>query len=214
MTENEAIQFLDNIKHEEAGRAIGKDGFYAELMGYHVEALNMAIKALETIPKYKDAYNKGWDDGAKATYEHLKMCKEEQEPCNDAISRQAVLDLLFNAYIKTELTSIGYASKEYAELCVDELNELPTVNPQYTDDEIQKIQDLEQAEIQKAYELGKPETGHWIDTDEWRETVDGFEQWGYFRKCSKCGYVFKFLEIDNYCPNCGCRMVGPQESEG
>ena len=50
-------------------------------------------------------------------------------------------------------------------------------------------------------------TGHWIDTDEWRETVDGFEQWGYFRKCSKCGYVFKFLEIDNYCPNCGARMV-------
>ena len=49
-------------------------------------------------------------------------------------------------------------------------------------------------------------SGEWIDTDEWCETVDGFEQWGYFRKCSKCGYVFKFLEIDNYCPNCGARM--------
>jgi tRNA G26 N,N-dimethylase Trm1 len=52
----------------------------------------------------------------------------------------------------------------------------------------------------------EPRKGHWIDTDEWRETVDGFEQWGYFRKCSKCGYVFKFLEIDNYCPNCGAKM--------
>lgn len=49
MTREEAIQFLDNMKHEEAGRAIGKDGFYAELMGYHVEALNMAIKALERM---------------------------------------------------------------------------------------------------------------------------------------------------------------------
>ena len=49
-------------------------------------------------------------------------------------------------------------------------------------------------------------TGEWIDTDEWHETVDGFEQWGYFRKCSKCGYVFKFLESDNYCPNCGVKM--------
>ena len=49
---------------------------------------------------------------------------------DDLISRQAVLDLLFNSYIKTELTSIGDASKEYAELCVDELNELPSVNPQ------------------------------------------------------------------------------------
>ena len=38
------------------------------------------IKVLSDIPKYKDAYGKGWDDGAKATYEHLKMCEEEQEP--------------------------------------------------------------------------------------------------------------------------------------
>ena len=37
------------------------------------------IKVLSDHPKYKDAYNKGWDDGAKATYEHLKMCEEEQE---------------------------------------------------------------------------------------------------------------------------------------
>ena len=51
MTSHEAIQFLDNMKHEEAGRAIGKDGFYADLMGYHVQALNMAIKALEQEPK-------------------------------------------------------------------------------------------------------------------------------------------------------------------
>lgn len=38
------------------------------------------IKVLSDIPKYKDAYNKGWEDGAKASYEHLKMCEEEQEP--------------------------------------------------------------------------------------------------------------------------------------
>ena len=44
------------------------------------EAHYMSIKALKTISKYKNAYNKGWDDGAKATYEHLKMCEEEQEP--------------------------------------------------------------------------------------------------------------------------------------
>lgn len=67
MTENEAIQFLDNIKHAEVGRAIGKDGFYAELMGYHVEALNMAIKALEQKPcntdtcKVVKAYMNEWD---------------------------------------------------------------------------------------------------------------------------------------------------------
>lgn len=47
MNRDEAIQFLDNMKHAEAGRGIGKEGFYAELLGYHIQALNMAIKALE-----------------------------------------------------------------------------------------------------------------------------------------------------------------------
>ena len=31
------------------------------------EAVSLAIKALETIPKYKDAYNKGYEAGVKAT---------------------------------------------------------------------------------------------------------------------------------------------------
>lgn len=65
MTREEAIQFLDNMKHEEAGRAIGKDGFYAELMSYHVQALSMAIQALT------------------------------QEPCDDAISRKTLLTNLY-----------------------------------------------------------------------------------------------------------------------
>ena len=72
MTREEAIQFLDNMKHEEAGRAIGKDGFYADLMGYHVQALNMAIKALE----------------------HPERNVVAVVPCGDTISRQAVLDEL------------------------------------------------------------------------------------------------------------------------
>ena len=63
MTNAEAIQFLDNIKHAEAGRAIGSEGFYAELLGYHIQALNMAIKALK------------------------------QQTCEDAVSRKAVLGL-------------------------------------------------------------------------------------------------------------------------
>ena len=73
MTREEAIQFLDNMKHEEAGRAIGKDGFYAELMGYHVEALNMAIKALEVADL--DGYSSRlW----KAAYERGKADAEQR----------------------------------------------------------------------------------------------------------------------------------------
>lgn len=50
MTNKEAIEFLKNISSEEAGRCIGNEGtFFAELMQYHVEALHLAIKALETV---------------------------------------------------------------------------------------------------------------------------------------------------------------------
>ena len=94
----------------------------------------------------------------------------------DLISRQAVLDLLFNSYIKTELTSIGYASKEYAELCVDELNELPSVNPQ------------------------EPKTGHWkrISMDLYVQHATAYYQ------CSECGE--KVIGEHNYCQFCGARM--------
>ena len=47
MTNHEAIEFLKNMIGEESGRAIGKDGFFAELMGYHVQALKKGIAALE-----------------------------------------------------------------------------------------------------------------------------------------------------------------------
>lgn len=67
------------------------------------------------------------------------------------------------------------------------------------------------------YELTHPKiktrywkTGHWIkmfltDTGD----IDG--------QCSECGFIHKFIDGHtaqyNYCPNCGCRMVEPQESE-
>lgn len=56
----------------------------------------------------------------------------------------------------------------------------------------------------------EPKTGHWID--------DGFYAEGHSHKafhCSKCGHnVLGFKEdLSNYCPNCGARMIEPQESE-
>ena len=47
----------------------------------------------------------------------------------------------------------------------------------------------------------QPKTGRWINTDE------GFSPC----KCSECKTVE--LKKSNYCPNCGCCMVEPQESE-
>ena len=46
-------------------------------------------------------------------------------------------------------------------------------------------------------------TGHWI-------RMKAYEKWG----CSECHTVFRFtFKEHDYCPNCGAKMVEPQESE-
>ena len=77
----------------------------------------------------------------------------EQEPCDDAISRQAVLNEIYNT---------DGISNIYFHLA-DKIIALPLVKPQYTDAEIQKMQNLESAEIQKAYEIGKAEGSEVLD---------------------------------------------------
>lgn len=54
----------------------------------------------------------------------------------------------------------------------------------------------------KAIPSAEPKTGHWIDRD-----VYDADRW----KCSECGRTEPYKE--NYCPNCGCRMVDEQERE-
>ena len=87
MTNEEAKQFLDNMKREEAGRGIGAEGFYAELIGYHIQALNMAIKALEHEQALGEAFNiallygkeKGMEAIDKALYQMGMDGIKEQE---------------------------------------------------------------------------------------------------------------------------------------
>jgi Pyruvate/2-oxoacid:ferredoxin oxidoreductase delta subunit len=67
----------------------------------------------------------------------------------DLISRQAVCNIIDD--IRDCISVEGYWA------ILERLKKLPSVKPQYTENEIQKMQDLEQAEIEKAYELGKAE---------------------------------------------------------
>lgn len=57
----------------------------------------------------------------------------------------------------------------------------------------------------------EPKTGHWIGIDE--EPHEDYE-------CNRCGYVVSTYTANiephteyKYCPNCGARMIEPQESE-
>jgi hypothetical protein len=77
----------------------------------------------------------------------------EQQTCEDAVSRQAVLDAIFSKPCWHGSDGSYYHSDDIREA----INALPSVTPKFTDAEIQKMQELEQALLDKAYELGKAE---------------------------------------------------------
>ena len=107
----------------------------------------------------EQAYMQGYEDASK---------KYRQEPCEDAISRQAVQD-----YIAKYLSQYLYEDVRQAVETIDTyIGDMPSVNPQ------------------------EQKTGHWKHD-----------------KCDVCGASRPPL-LDNYCPNCGAKMVEPQaESE-
>ena len=172
----------------------------------------------------------------------------EQEPCEDAISRQAAQD-----YIAKYLSQYLYNDVREAVEAIDEyIGELPPVTQKpetvtefadrcrecgakygkllkqepcedcisrqiisdYVESHIQEINtgygDLNEHTnrilrmIMKYIDklppakLQEPKTGHWINNQNGTYT------------CDKCGGKHS---RSNYCPNCGCRMVDPQESE-
>ena len=64
----------------------------------------------------------------------------------------------------------------------------------------------------KAISSAEPRTGHWVKTP---KAVMGE---GYMWYCNKCKYQVyqdssKSYPSEKFCPDCGCRMVEPQESE-
>ena len=117
-----------------------------------------------------------------------KKCNEifealGQEPCEDAIDRAEAM---------TEIMMFaGNVKSDEEDIyikvsdAVQLLRELPSVNPQ------------------------EPKTGRWIINEDEENTVHGH--------CSVCGWKAHYYEDDiigmPYCPNCGAKMVEPQESE-
>jgi len=109
------------------------------------------------------------------------------KPCEDAISRQAAISTI------REMEEWHTGDAFNADRVLKHLRDLPTVTPQ-------------------------PKTGHWIQTNEFFINQDG--QFIYKFICSECKSLSYFRKSNkkaigaNVCPNCRCRMVEPQESEG
>ena len=77
---------------------------------------------------------------------------------NDLISRQMAIDGFYE--MASDMDYLCTVS-DY----VSFLESLPSAQP-YTDEEIQKMQDIEQAQLDKAYEMGKADALRWIPCNE------------------------------------------------
>ena len=122
----------------------------------------------------------------------------EQEPCEDAISRQATIEAfqMFRGY------EANRTNAEWVDRIETIVKKLPPVNPTETVTEF----------ADRCRECGKMRKGHWIYDK-------NIENW----RCSECGETPKTLgycgtadfmtEHFKFCNHCGCRMVEPQESE-
>jgi len=128
-------------------------------------------------------------DLRKKLAEHL-----EQEPCGDVISRQAVINQIFYSTDNNGDVVLGSTLRE-------RIARLPSVAPQ------------------------EPKTGYWITKEAYSEDkAMGFTeqivcsncdmQNSYFSEWDECkNPISKTFIRSKFCPNCGCRMFEPQESE-
>ena len=175
-----------------------------------IEKLEQTVGAYLLSGNADNTYCKEWREILEAL---------EQEPCEDAVSRQAVLDL-FEEHC-------GEA-KNYAQVW-EEVEELPSVQPKPIECEdaisrqamINLIRGcnsaLEEPRIFNCHNAGvkfeqyvtelpsvRPSRhkGHWLYSGE-----NGRDKW----TCDNC---FDFVrKPQKTCPNCGAKMVEPQESE-
>jgi len=136
-----------------------------------------------------------WNDMPKKEALDMAIKALEQEPCEDAIRRADAEALFRNARSKLNpsdyKTADEFNTRDLMLLNAEQfIHLLPPVRPQ------------------------EPKTGHWIEDTNGTYT-DNHDTW----ECSECGHAQILLEGTpkdndyNYCPNCGAKMIEPQESE-
>lgn len=115
-------------------------------------------------------------------YEEHKLILEllEQEPCEDCISKKAVLDKINEICFSREQEAVDFrvaqGSNGQRDLIINFIKNLASVQ-------------------------SKPKTGYW---NTYEITQGGInEEW---IECSECMWSNALVIPRNYCPNCGCKM--------
>ena len=93
---------------------------------------------------------------------------------HDLISRKWLMECIDEGWIKFE-------TEKDKNLFIHLVRDIaPSAQP-YTDEEIQKMQDIEQAQLDKAYEMGKADALRWIpcsDVLQWIPCSEGLPEYG------------------------------------
>ena len=95
---------------------------------------------------------------------------------HDLIYRQEAIDAM-HQYSYFNDFDVSVIDEDIAVIA---LKDLSSAQP-YTDEEIQKMQDIEQAQLDKAYEMGKADALRWIpcaDALQWISCSDGLPEYG------------------------------------
>lgn len=128
----------------------------------------------------------------------------------DLISRQQAIDAVISLCDDCDSGYCGscrvdYPGKKDARKA---LEDLPSAHP-YTAEEIQKMQELESVQIEKAHELGREsvhtdrQRGEWIDY-----TEDGYVECPFCHSATNCDGNKDEL---HFCFSCGADMRGEQD---
>jgi len=220
MTREEANKLKEDIKNISDNplfNIISKDAI-----------LYMMLEKIDRLTESEDCRNckkwnkcpcgkEGHENGTSIGYS-IGECKD-YEPCEDAISRQAVLK---------ELGSEPMCWTD-SDAEIQEINDYrwfkkiietaKPVKPKYTDEEIDKAQAVEQAYVDKMVELAVEEVKR--PKGKWIKIQSGDEDFPESIVCSRCKGenshidfnehgepIGKIFVMSKYCPNCGAYMSG------
>lgn len=172
--------------------------------GTHREFIEMALKALKQEPC--ELVQKAYEDGKKDGYVQAKV---EQEPCDDCISRQAVLEKQYRIDDSATLSTRDVVN-------VEDIFDLPSVMPKCPPQDEQNICHCMYCPINKSEDkmLVCPNCGLDVHSDfkycpRCGEKMIASQE----KRCADCNHYGK-LSLD--CGRCDddCSMFEQQESEG
>ena len=178
-----ALDIIDKYAEQEPCEdAVSREAVLGELKDMYNAAKRWCQDATEDDIKVRADAVMATLIEQKLRVEALSSVIPKKQECEDAVSRQAVLNIL---------VPYKLAESKIAE----EVKSLPSVTPK--SETVTEFADRCRECGAKYGKLLKqePNTGHWIDHQE--------DRWIY-AKCSECGTVHDTRT--NYCPNCGARM--------